>query len=171
MNLPVFGRRDVKALVASAETRVLPLRATSWVSALIASWAVERHGLPTKAFFYQADDIDYTARILRHERGFLVCDSVVEHRTGTPRDPRADGDPGRFYFHARNNLWMLRGPAWAPSERPAVLLFLVVTSWRFLQVNGFSRESAGTLARALRDGLRRPPASPPPARATASPGP
>jgi GT2 family glycosyltransferase len=158
-NLPMFARRDIGALASAAERRMLPLRATSFVSTLVRSEAVEHYGLPEQAFFFQVDDIDYTARILRHERGFLVCDSVVEHRTPAPRDPRDETDPGRFYFHARNNLWTLQGPSWRFAEKPATAWFLLATCVRFLRRNRFSRESLATLARAARDGRRPAPAS------------
>ena len=121
--------------------------------------AVRRHGGPDAAFFYQVDDIDYTARILRHERGFLVCDSVAEHRTPAPRDPRDETEPGRFYFHARNNLWTLQGESWRPGEKPATAWFLLATCVRFLRRNRFSRESLAALGRAARDGRRPAPAS------------
>lgn len=158
-NLPMFARRDPGALVAAAERRMLPLRATSFVSMLISGEAVRRHGAPEPAFFFQVDDIDYTARVLRGERGFLVCDSVAEHRTPAPRDPRAETDPARFYYHARNNLWMLQGDAWGLEEKPAAAWFLLTTSVRFLRRNRFSRGSVAALARAVRDGRRPAPAS------------
>jgi len=158
-NLPTFARRDVPGLIAAVERRLLPLRATSFVSALIDARAAGRYGLPEAAFFYQADDIDYTARILREQRGFLVTDAVVEHRTAAPLDPGTDTQPRRFYFHARNNLWILGGPAWRAAEKPATVWFLLVTSARFARANRFSRESLATLWRAGRDGRRRPPAS------------
>jgi GT2 family glycosyltransferase len=153
-NMPMFARRDPTLLVAAAERRMLPLRATSFVSTLIRGDAVRRYGVPEPQFFYQVDDIDYTARVLRRERGFLVCDSVAEHRTPAPRDPRAETDPGRFYFHARNNLWTLQGESWSRAEKPATAWFLAATCARFLRRNRFSRASVASLARAVRDGRR-----------------
>ncbi len=158
-NLPIFERRDPGDLVASVERGMLPLRATSFVSLLLHRRAVERYGLPTGAFFYQVDDIDYTARVLRHERGFLVTGSVVEHRTAAPKGPLSDADPARFYFHARNNIWMLRGPAWHAREKPYHVWFLLTTSARLLRRNRLSPASLSSLARSVRDGLRRPPAT------------
>jgi GT2 family glycosyltransferase len=155
-NLPTFAQRDAAELVAAVERRMLPLRATSFVSVLIDARSVERYGPPEKAFFYQADDIDYTATILREQRGFFVTDSVVEHRTAAPLDPGTDTEPRRFYFHARNNLWMLGGPAWRRAEKPATVWFVLVSSARFARANRFSRESLATLWRAARDGRRRP---------------
>jgi GT2 family glycosyltransferase len=153
MNQPTVRRRDVDGLVTAAGAGLLPLRATTWVSLLLASAAVERHGMPRREFFFQADDIEYTARVLRTEHGYAVPDSVVEHRTATAHDFL--GDPVRFYHHLRNTLYMLRGSAWDPGEKPALGWVAVDSSLRFLRGNRFSRESAGTVVRGVRDGLRR----------------
>jgi GT2 family glycosyltransferase len=158
-NLPIFERRDAGDLVASVERGVLPLRATSFVSMFVHRRAVEQYGLPDKEFFYQVDDIDFSARILRHERGFLVTASVVEHRTARPQGPSSDADPARFYFHARNTIWMLRGQSWDAREKPYHVWFLLTTSARLLHRNRLSPASLSSLARAVRDGLRRPHAT------------
>ncbi len=83
MNIPTIRRRDPESLVASVRDGLLPLRAATFVSVLIAREAVQRHGMPKRHFFWQADDIEYTARILRHAPGYYVPRSVVEHRTPT----------------------------------------------------------------------------------------
>ena len=153
MNQPILRRRDLRGLVEGAREGMLPLRAASWVSLLVSRTAVERHGLPNRRFFFQADDIEYTARVLLTEPGFAVPESVVEHRTKTPHDALSDPDGRRFYFHARNNLFMLRGRAWAPQEKPALGAVLAYSALRYLQANRFSRASLVTLLRALRDGL------------------
>jgi rhamnopyranosyl-N-acetylglucosaminyl-diphospho-decaprenol beta-1,3/1,4-galactofuranosyltransferase len=153
MNQPILRRRDLQGLVEGAGAGLLPLRAGSWVSLFVSRAAVDRHGLPNRRFFYQADDIEYTARVLRREHGFAVPDSVVEHRTKTPHDALSDPDDRRFYFHARNTVFMLRGAAWAPREKPALAWVLVHSAARYMQANRFSRASAATVLRALRDGL------------------
>lgn len=153
MNQPILRRRDVGGLVEGAAAGLLPLRAGSWVSLFVSRAAVERHGLPNRRFFFQADDIEYTARVLRHELGYAVPDSVAEHRTRTPHDALSDPDDRRFYFHARNTVFMLRGGAWAPHEKPALAWVLVHSAACYLQANRFSRGSAATLLRALKDGM------------------
>jgi len=159
MNMPIVRRRDVAGLVAAAEAGLVPVRTATWVSLLVRGDVVDRFGLPQKAFFFQADDIDYTARILRSEHGYLVPESVVEHRTAAAHDA-VHGGGDRFYFHARNTLWMLRGDAWEPREKPALAWTFLRTAREYLGVAGPSR-GAREILRAVRDGLLRgrPPAA------------
>jgi GT2 family glycosyltransferase len=159
MNMPIVRRRDVAELVAACEAGLVPMRTATWVSLLVRGDVVDRYGLPQKAFFFQADDIDYTARILRREHGYLVPESVVEHRTATAHDA-VHGGGDRFYFHARNTLWMLRGDAWEPREKPALAWTFLRTAREYLGIVGPSRGARDVL-RAVRDGLlrRRPPAA------------
>ena len=154
MNMPVVRRRDVPVLIAACAAGLVPLRTATWVSLLVRGDAIDRHGLPRKAFFFQADDIEYTARLLRREHGYLVPESAVEHRTRTAHDA-VHGGGDRFYFHARNTLWMLRGNAWEPREKPVLAWVLLRDSRAYLGVAG-PRRAATDVLRALRDGLLRP---------------
>jgi rhamnopyranosyl-N-acetylglucosaminyl-diphospho-decaprenol beta-1,3/1,4-galactofuranosyltransferase len=81
------------------------IRACTFVSALIARRAVALHGYPIADFFILADDFEYTARILKHERGLLVPDSVVCHTTR--QDDERLTLPGRLSVSARNYVWIL----------------------------------------------------------------
>ena len=155
MNRSIPRRRDVDALVAASGVALLPVRATTFVSLLFDASVVERHGLPRREFFLQGDDIEWTARILRREHGYLVPSSVVEHRTATAHDFTADGF--RFFHHLRNTLLMLRGEAWTPSEKAALVWTAVETSVRFLRTHGVDRATASVIARAV-GGALRPPA-------------
>lgn len=152
MNTPILRRRDTQGLVSAAAVGLLPLRATTFVSLLVSSDALARHGLPRSEFFLQTDDIEFTARILRHESGYLVADSVVEHRTATVHTFLSDSF--RFYFHLRNTLLMMRGHSWGRGEKAALLWTVFDSAARFLRASGLSAESTTTVARALKDGLR-----------------
>jgi rhamnopyranosyl-N-acetylglucosaminyl-diphospho-decaprenol beta-1,3/1,4-galactofuranosyltransferase len=152
MNTPILRRRDADGLIRAAGAGLLPLRSATFVSLLVARRAIERYGLPRREFFLQADDVEFTARILRTEAGYLVPDSVVEHRTATAHT--FTDDPFRFYHHLRNTLYMLRGEAWDPAEKPALAWVVLDSSARFMSRNRWSAASARTVARALRDGLR-----------------
>jgi rhamnopyranosyl-N-acetylglucosaminyl-diphospho-decaprenol beta-1,3/1,4-galactofuranosyltransferase len=154
MNMPIVRRRDLPGLVAACERGLLPLRAATFVSLLVSRHAVERYGLPRKALFFQADDIEFTARLLRHERGFCVPDSVVEHRTKAPHDALSDPDGRRFFFHVRNTVHMLLGPAWELREKPALAWVVLESSARFLHANRWRRESVTTVVRAVSAGVR-----------------
>jgi GT2 family glycosyltransferase len=114
MNVPGFERDHVAPLVEAAEHRVLPLRTATFVSLLVHREAVGRFGLPHVHYFIWSDDLEYTARVTRGGgRAVLVTSSVVEHRTARPHTAvSATGD--RFYYHARNTLYMVRGRSWSP---------------------------------------------------------
>ena len=150
MNRGILRRRDPRAYLAAAGAGLLPVRAATFVSLLVDARAVAAHGLPRADFFLQADDIEYTARILRHGHGYLVPDSVVEHRT--PRAHDFLSDPFRFYFHLRNTLVMLRGPAWSVGEKAALGWTALDTSALFLRRHG--RDGVTVIGRAVRDAAR-----------------
>jgi rhamnopyranosyl-N-acetylglucosaminyl-diphospho-decaprenol beta-1,3/1,4-galactofuranosyltransferase len=152
MNVPGFERDTVAPLVDGAAAGVLPLRTATFVSLLVHRDAVERYGLPDRGFFLWSDDIEYTARITRDPgppRAVLVADSVVEHRTRTPHTAVTEAG-GRFYFHARNTLYMVRGRSWSAVEKLSLLYLLVLTSLQYVRGGGDVR----IVARGVRDGLR-----------------
>ncbi len=157
MNLPGFIRDDVARFVDCAACRVLPIRAATFVSLLVHRSAIDTHGLPFKHYFIWSDDIEYTARITRERAGYLVPQSIVVHKTETPYTA-VTSSGGRFYFHVRNTLYMLRGKAWRPAEKLSLSWYLLSTTLAYLRVNGFARESVATVARGLRDGVRPEPA-------------
>ena len=151
MNTPMMRRRDPDGLAAAAAAGLLALRAATFNSVLVARPALERHGGPVAGFFFQADDIEFTARLLRTGHGYLVPESVVEHRTPTPHTFM--GDPVRFYHHLRNTLFMIRGEAWDPSEKASLCWVVVDSAARFLAANRFSRASVTAVMRAIAAGL------------------
>jgi rhamnopyranosyl-N-acetylglucosaminyl-diphospho-decaprenol beta-1,3/1,4-galactofuranosyltransferase len=154
MNVPGFERDDVAPLVDGAARRVLPLRTATFVSLLVHRDAVERFGLPHADFFIWSDDIEYTARVTRGGgAAVLVPASVVEHRTAEPYTAVTSAG-GRFYFHVRNTLYMVRGRSWSALEKVTLLYLLVLTSAQYLRAGG----SPVTVLRGLRDGVRRRPA-------------
>jgi len=152
MNRPHVLRRDPELLVDSVGHGLLPLRAATFVSLLLSRDAVDRVGLPARHFFFQADDIEYTARVLRDGRGFFVPSSVVEHRTKTKHT--AVDDDLRFYYHARNTVLMLRGSAWRAREKPVLLFWLVTSTLAYIRRNGFRPTSLKNAAEAIAAGLR-----------------
>lgn len=159
MNRPVVLRRDTALVIHAVSQGLLPVRAATWVSLLLSRQAIDRVGLPPLHFFYQADDTEYTARILLDGRGYLVPRSVVEHRT--PTRHTAVDDDHRFYYHARNTVLMLRGTAWRRSEKPPLVWVLLWSSLLYLERNRFSAASVRNVVRAILAGIRlRLPAQP-----------
>ena len=154
MNLPVIRPDDGQQLADALKSGLLPLRAASWVSLLISRKAVERFGMPLRQFFYQADDIEYTARILRDTRGYYVPRSVVVH--STPTKHTAVDDDHRFHYHVRNTILMIRGRAWELREKPGLVWVLAWTSLVYLRNNRFRPASVRNLISGLIAGFRSP---------------
>ena len=59
----------------------------------------------------------------------------------------------RFYYHVRNNLFMLRGSAWTPGEKPGLAWYLAASVLEYLRGNRFGRRSIRIVLRGVRDGL------------------
>jgi len=156
MNHPAFVRDDPERFVLSSEHGLLPIRANTFVSLLVHRSAIDEHGLPHKHFFIWSDDIEYTARITREGAGYLVPSSVVLHKTKSAHTAVTDTG-GRFYFHVRNSLYMVRGRTWAAGEKLSLTWFLLFTTSVYLRNNRFSGESLAVVGRGLRDGLKPMP--------------
>ena len=153
----VKSTTDRDAVVQSCERGLLPLRQATFVSLLVHRRAVDRFGLPLKHYFIWSDDLEYTGRILRRAaHGYLVPDSEVTHKTREPYTAVTDSG-GRFYFHVRNLLYMLRGPSCTPLEKLAVLWTLTSTTRTYLGRNRYRRDSVFIVLRGLRDGVKPVP--------------
>lgn len=150
MNVPGFERDTVAPLVEGAARGVLPLRTATFVSLLVARSAVASYGLPDASYFLWSDDMEYTARVTRGGgRAVLATRSEVEHRTARPHTAVSEAGE-RFYFHARNTLWMVRGRSWSFVEKLSLVYLLGLTSAQYVRGGG----SVRVLARGLRDGVR-----------------
>lgn len=157
MNAPGFERDRPELVIRAARSGLIPLRTTTFVSLLVSREAVDRHGLPHEHFFIWSDDIEYTARILRHGAGYLVPTSVVCHKTPSAHTAiSASGE--RFYFHVRNMLYMVRGDAWSGGDKLTLVWIVGSSSMAYLRYNAFSPASVRTVLRGLRDGVRPLPA-------------
>lgn len=152
MNLPVVRPDDGQQFADALKLGLLPIRASSWVSLFLSREAVERAGMPLRQFFYQADDIEYTARILRDARGYYVPRSVVEH--STPTKHTAVNDDHRFHYHIRNTLLMIRGRAWERREKAGLWAVFVVTTIKYLRINRLRPGSVRNLIAGIVAGLR-----------------
>jgi rhamnopyranosyl-N-acetylglucosaminyl-diphospho-decaprenol beta-1,3/1,4-galactofuranosyltransferase len=159
MNQPGFVNDRVDRYIAASAAGLLPLRAATFVSLLVHRSAIDDFGLPYKHFFIWSDDIEYTARVTRRRAGYLVPRSVVVHKTPTAYSA-VTSSGGRFYYHVRNSVYMLRGrQTWNGQEKLSLLWFLLSTTQQYLRVNRFSRDHLVVVLRGVRDGLKRLPAS------------
>ncbi|HEV2814034.1 MAG TPA: glycosyltransferase family 2 protein [Solirubrobacteraceae bacterium] len=151
MNWPSPNLLDVDHFVEGVERTLVPIRANTFPSLLVRREAVERHGLPRKGFWIWSDDIDFTQRILRHEAGYLVPQSVAVHKTKTAHAPWQGGP--RFYYAVRNGLFIIRGDTLGPKEKVGWLLLVCSQIQRFLTYERFKPWALAAVLRGLRDGL------------------
>jgi GT2 family glycosyltransferase len=158
MNQPVL-RRTPDVYVEAAEHGLLPIRTATFPSLLVSREAIDRFGLPNAHYFVWGDDWEYTSRILRAEpRGYLVPDSVVEHRTKAAHTAvTSTGE--RYYFHARNWIYMMRSRSFGAAEKASLGFWLAGSVLTYLRTNRGSPASLRTVARAVRDGLGREPSN------------
>ncbi|MBF4630321.1 glycosyltransferase [Clavibacter michiganensis subsp. phaseoli] len=152
MNTPRPRPSASRASIARAARHgCTPVRTASFVSVMIEVDAVRALGLPMADYFLWNDDFEYSARLLRRGRGYLVHGSTVEHRTRTYGS--TDVDPGaRFVFEVRNKIWMLRlSSALSPAER-VLYAGAALVSW----VRTIARSAdRPLLIRGLLDGARQ----------------
>jgi rhamnopyranosyl-N-acetylglucosaminyl-diphospho-decaprenol beta-1,3/1,4-galactofuranosyltransferase len=152
MNIPRPETRRRGEAVDAAGRGLLLIRTGSFASILVHRDALDEHGLPHREYFIWNDDFEYTARVLRNGAGYLVPESVVEHRTRSKYTPLEEQGP-RFYYEVRNKLLMLRGDSWTPKEKLDFVQSHSRTIWHFLRSSPRRREALSVVLRGLRDGL------------------
>jgi GT2 family glycosyltransferase len=155
MNPPWLRPRPRARVAEAAQAGLAPIRAATWVSTLVHRDAVTEHGVPPAPWFIWLEDIDYTARVLRDGEGYLVPDSVAWHWTPEPYSTLTDAR-GRFYYKARNHLWLLRGDSFAGVERLLYAHSYLRAIRMYLRDSDDRRQALQTTFRGVRDGLRTP---------------
>lgn len=155
MNGPWLRNRRAE-LAEAADARLAPIRAATFVSTMVHRDAVGRHGLPPGHYFVWLDDIEYTARILRNEHGYVVPDSVALHWTPQPYTTVTDSRE-RFYLKVRNQLWLLRGPSFGGRERLGYALSWLRGIAEYVRRSPSRGRAVRTVLRGVRDGLRPEP--------------
>ena len=152
MNTPI-PRADDPTVNATQGQGVESIRATSFVSVLLHRRLIESYGLPIAEYFIWSDDIEYTARILRHEFGVLVPKSIAVHKT--PRKHSSiTAEPARFYYHVRNTCWMLvSSEAWSFPEKLPQFWSLALTIQSRLRHSRAKGAMLRAVLTALRDGM------------------
>lgn len=154
-NVPSVRRMglDPETAMLAAQCQTVPVRLATFVSLLIDSSVVAKHGLPFSDYFIWNDDTEYTARILREGFGVIVPRSQVVHKTGK-KQGMMDAAPGRYYFQVRNVIWMIaRSDAWLPLERVKIVVRLVQWTARYLSINRWSFPALIAVGKGLRDGI------------------
>jgi len=109
MNQPYLAQ-DTKWVVDFEKHHTVPVQSCSFVSALFSRSAVARAGLPLREMFIWGDDVEYTRRISRSFRGYLVTDSIALHATATNAgsgvDQVSEANASKYLFGLRNMLYI-----------------------------------------------------------------
>lgn len=140
--IPLLDRVGV---VAAARRRLVALRLARWGSLLVRRSALAHHGLPREEFAGGADDLEWTARVLRDDAGYLVPRSVAVRTTP------AHG-PSLSPAEVRDRVRMVRGDGWVGHEPVWFAFMLGVDALRDLRAAPHPR-TAARLARGVSAGL------------------
>lgn len=158
MNMP-RRRRDASAADHRRATAVgcTPIRTSSFVSVLVDARAARAEDPIVADYFLWNDDVEYTARLLRHRVGLRCPASVVTHRTPTNYSTLAEsGD--RLYLDVRNMMWFVgRARGLTPRERAFFAAIMLRRWWRTVQRSRHRVATARTIARAAGRAVRRGP--------------
>jgi hypothetical protein len=122
-SLPTPRARELDFAVAACQQHLVALRVARRTSLLVHRRGFEACGLPRAGSLPGGDDLEWTARLLRHEPGVLVPRSVAIRR------PR--GKQPRVELAAR--LRLLRSDALARGEKPWFAFRLVEDAVRNLR--------------------------------------
>ncbi len=156
MNISWADQRHPEFRFEAARCGTFPLRTATFVSVLFHRRHVEKYGLPIFDYFVWGDDVEYTGRILREERGVAVPLSVVTHKTPQPHG--STGVSPRFYYHVRNTIWMLsHSRAFSGRQKSKLWLGLAGSLLAHLQASRFSADSFARIGRGFWHGITRRP--------------
>jgi rhamnopyranosyl-N-acetylglucosaminyl-diphospho-decaprenol beta-1,3/1,4-galactofuranosyltransferase len=153
MNFVGARLADYPGFLDASTKGLISVRTVTFVSLLVRSDAVRRYGLPHKHYFIWSDDIEWTARVLMHERGYLVADSVVEHKTKTAHTAPETGE--KFYFAVRNGLFLLRSSSFDWKEKITHTMVVAEQVRRFLINERFGLRGWRVVGRGVWHGLTR----------------
>ena len=109
MNMPLLGPlKQEKGHFLRAG--LLPVQKATFVSIFIKTDVIKEVGLPIKEFFIWGDDQEYTERISKKYRSYLVLPSVAKHKTinnlGSDISSDSSERIARYYYAYRNELYI-----------------------------------------------------------------
>lgn len=136
MNMPLLGKIQQEN-GNILQLGVLPVRKATFVSMLLKTEIVQEVGLPIKDFFIWGDDQEYTERITKKYKGYLVLSSVVLHKTennlGSDISTDSPERIERYYYAYRNEFFTAKRNGILSLGFYFVRFFLTV--WKILIVS------------------------------------
>ncbi len=105
-------RRTLTKDVKKFEQDIQPIAMGSFVSLFLKASIVEEMGLPIKEFFIWTDDWEYTRRISRKYKCYLVNNSIVTHKSKSNMGADIINDSedrlNRYKYIYRNDVYLYR---------------------------------------------------------------
>ncbi len=109
MNVPRMG---IRKKVKDFYTECVPICMATFVSLLIPQDIIYDVGLPIKEFFIWTDDLEFTRRISRKYKAYLVNSSIVVHKTNTNNGANVatdcDNRIDRYRYAYRNEVYLYK---------------------------------------------------------------
>ena len=95
-----------------SESTILPIVMSTFVSFFIKSETIKQVGLPIKDFFIWADDLEYSRRISKRNKCYIVNNSRVVHKTkknvGSDISMDSEDRLNRYKYAYRNEMYLMR---------------------------------------------------------------
>lgn len=105
-------RKTLTKRVTDFDSHLVSVTMSSFVSMFIKSSTVKEFGLPIKEFFIWTDDWEYTRRISRKLKCYLVNSSVVTHKSNNNIGANIASDSSdrldRYNYLYRNDMYLYR---------------------------------------------------------------
>lgn len=105
-------RKTMMKDVTDFSKKIQKICMSSFVSLFIKSEVVKEMGLPIKEFFIWTDDWEYTRRISRKYKCFLVNDSIVTHKSknniGANISKESEDRLERYKYLYRNDVYLYK---------------------------------------------------------------
>lgn len=105
-------RRTLTKNVTDFETIIQPVVMASFVSLFIKSEIIKEFGLPIKEFFIWTDDWEYTRRISRKYKCYLINNSIVTHKSKSNLGANIANDSedrlDRYKYLYRNDVYLYK---------------------------------------------------------------
>lgn len=114
MNVPEYRIKGKKNLAALENicNGIIEIKSCSFVGCFVNVSKVWKKGLPIKEFFIYGDDMEYTLRISKVAKAYLVYDSLIVHKS--PSNVGVDiakidkSKMNRIYYASRNGMYIAR---------------------------------------------------------------
>ena len=88
---------------------ITAIEADAFVGPLISAKAVERHGIADGSLFIYGDDTEYTYRVTRDMKAFLIKNAVIEHQDAPVLDANMSAKGWwKEYYGNRNQFFFIR---------------------------------------------------------------